>query len=110
MKKAQKLTTLNKQQHSSFAKTLVRKFGARKNSHKWKWDKIVTTDFSGISTIEGIHNSKNDVFYGEDSSELSADLKEAPIVKYRSDVMFSSAITTKSLILQDGPINFTQWL
>ncbi|CAF1042510.1 unnamed protein product [Rotaria sordida] len=36
--------------------------------------------------------------------------REASIVKYPSGVMFWGAITTKGLILQDGPINFTQWL
>ncbi|CAF1408385.1 unnamed protein product [Rotaria sordida] len=110
LKKAQKLTTSNKQQRVSCAKKLIRKFGARKNDHKWQWDKIVNTDISGIFTIEGFHNSKNDVIYAEESSEIPADLREASIVKYPSGVMFWGAITTKGLISQDGPINFTQWL
>ena len=34
---------------------------------KWQWDKIVNTDFSGVLTVEGFHNRKNDVVYAEDS-------------------------------------------
>ena len=56
------------------------------------------------------YNSKNDVIYAEDSSEISADLREASLVKYPSGVIFWGAIITKDLILQDGPINITQWL
>ncbi|CAF1307494.1 unnamed protein product [Rotaria sordida] len=80
------------------------------NTSLTQWDKIVNTDFSGIFTIEGFHNSKNDVIYAEEPSEIPADLREASIVKYPSGVMFWGAITTKGLISQDGPINFTQWL
>ncbi|CAF3929933.1 unnamed protein product [Rotaria sp. Silwood1] len=52
---------------------------------------------------------KNDVIYAEDPSEIPVDLREASIVKYPTGVMFWNAITTKGLIPQDGPINFTQW-
>ncbi|CAF3943111.1 unnamed protein product [Rotaria sp. Silwood1] len=61
------------------------------------------------NNIEGFHNSKNDVIYAEDPSEIPVDLREASIVKYPTGVMFWNAITTKGLIPQDGPINFTQW-
>lgn len=110
LRKAQKLTTLNKQQRVTCAKKLIRKFGTRKNGQKWQWDKVVNTDFSGIFTIEGFRNSKNDVIYAEHSSEIPADLRGASVVKFPSGVMFWGAISTKGLIPQSCPINFTQWL
>ncbi|CAF4808444.1 unnamed protein product, partial [Rotaria socialis] len=72
--------------------------------------KLVNTDFSGIFTIEGFHNNKNDVIYAEESSEIPANLREAPMTKYSSGVMFWGGICTKGLIPHDGPINVTQWL
>ncbi|CAF1385316.1 unnamed protein product [Rotaria sordida] len=110
LKKAQKLIASNKQRRVTCAKKLIRKFGARKNGPKWEWNKIVNTDFSGIFTIEGFHNSKNVVIYVEDSSEISANLIEAPMLKHPNGVMFWGGICTKGLIPHDGPINFTEWL
>ena len=72
------------------AQKLIKRFGAKENSSKWKWSKIVNTDFSGIFAIEGIHNSKNNVIY--------ADLREALVVKYPNGIMFWGAITTKGLV------------
>ncbi|CAF3988978.1 unnamed protein product [Rotaria sordida] len=63
-----------------------------------------------IFTTKGFHNSKNNVIYAEDSSEIPADLREAPMLKYPKGVMFWSGICTRGLILHDGPNNFTQWL
>ncbi|CAF1239863.1 unnamed protein product [Rotaria sordida] len=79
------------------------------NFKKMKWNEIVNTDFSGIFTTEGFHNSKNNVINAEDSSEIPADLREAPMLKYPKGVMFWSGICTRGLILHDGPNNFTQW-
>ncbi|CAF0915595.1 unnamed protein product [Didymodactylos carnosus] len=110
LKKAQKLTTLNTQQRVSCAKKLIQKFGPRKNGQKWQWNKIINTDFSGILTIEGFRNNENDVIYAEHSSEIPADLREASVVKFPSGVMFLGAISTKGLIPQSCPFNFTQWL
>ncbi|CAF3710301.1 unnamed protein product [Rotaria sp. Silwood1] len=80
---------------------------ARITDPKWRWIKIVNTNFSGIFTIEDFQNSKNDVAYAEDASEIPADLREAPKVKYPSDVMFWGTIYTKSLVPNDSQINFT---
>lgn len=70
----------------------------------------MNTDFSGIFTIEGTQNSKNNVIYAEDSSEIPADLREASAIKFPNGVMFWGAITTKDLVPRDGPINVTHWL
>ncbi|CAF3056725.1 unnamed protein product [Rotaria socialis] len=110
LRKAQKLTTVNKERRVACAKRLIRKYGARKTNSKWQWTKLVNTDFSGIFTIEGFHNNKNDVIYAEESSEIPANLREAPMTKYPSGVMFWGGICTKGLIPHDGPINVTQWL
>lgn len=79
LRKAQKLSTINKERRVACAKQLIKKFGARKTNSKWQWNRIINTDFSGISTMEGFHNSKNDVVYAEDSSEIPDDLRAASI-------------------------------
>ncbi|CAF1211122.1 unnamed protein product, partial [Didymodactylos carnosus] len=91
-------------------KKLIRKFGTRKSGQKWQWHKIINTDFSGIFTIEGFWNTKNDVIYAEHSSEIPADLREALVVKFPSGVMLWGAISSKGLMPQSCPINFTQLL
>ncbi|CAF3138914.1 unnamed protein product [Rotaria sp. Silwood2] len=110
LRKAQKLSRMKRVRRVACAKQLIKKFGARKARSKWQWNRIINTDFSGIFTIEGYYNSKNDVVYAENSSEISPDLRNASISKYPVGVMFWGAICTKGLIPQDGPINFTQWL
>ena len=110
LRKAQKLSTINKERRVTCAKQLIKKFGARKTNSKWEWNRIINTDFSGIFTVEGFYNSKNDVVYAEDSSEIPADLRAASRSKYPAGIMFWGAICTKGLIPQNGPINFTQWL
>ncbi|CAF4655107.1 unnamed protein product [Rotaria sp. Silwood2] len=110
LRKAQKLSRMKRVRRVACAKQLIKKFGARKARSKWQWNRIINTDFSGIFTIEGYYNSKNDVVYAENSSEISPDLRNASISKYLVGVMFWGAICTKGLIPQDGPINFTQWL
>ncbi|CAF3310887.1 unnamed protein product [Rotaria sp. Silwood2] len=110
LRKAQKLSRMKRVRRVACAKQLIKKFGARKARSKWQWNRIINTDFSGIFTIEGYYNSKNDVVYAENSSEISPNLRNASISKYPVGVMFWGAICTKGLIPQDGPINFTQWL
>ncbi|CAF1650194.1 unnamed protein product, partial [Didymodactylos carnosus] len=110
LRKAQKLSTINKEQRVACAKQLIKKVSARKTNSKWEWSRIINTDFSGIFTIEGFYNSKNDVVYAEDSSEISADLRAASRSKYPAGIMFWGGICTKGLIPQNGPVNFTQWL
>ncbi|CAF1533787.1 unnamed protein product [Adineta steineri] len=110
LRKAQKLSTVNKERRVACTKQLIKKFGERKTKLKWQWNRIINTDFSGIFTMEGFYNSKNDVVYAKNSSEIPADLRNASISKYPVGVMFWGAICSKGLIPQDGPINFTQWL
>jgi hypothetical protein len=110
LRKAQKLSRMNKVRRVACAKHLIKKFGARKARSKWQWNRIINTDFSGIFTVEGYYNSKNDVVYAENSSEIPPDLRNASISKYPVGVMFWDGICTQGLIPLDGPINFTQWL
>ncbi|CAF3028008.1 unnamed protein product [Rotaria sp. Silwood2] len=72
-----------------------------KNDPKQQWCKIVNPDFSEIFTIEGFQNSKNDIVYAEDPSEISAQLRETQKVKYPSGVILWDAICTNGLIPND---------
>lgn len=108
-RKAQKLTAANRVKRVECAKKLRKKFGAIKN-YKWKWNKVVNTDFSGIFTYQPFQNSKNDVVYAYNADEIPSELREAPREKYPKGIMFWGGISSFGLIPKSGPINFTQWL
>ncbi|CAF1202171.1 unnamed protein product [Rotaria sordida] len=59
---------------------------------------------------EDIQNSKDNVLYTEDPSEIPVTLIGTPKIKYPSNVIFWGRISMKGLILSDGSINFTEWL
>ena len=86
-RKVQTLTPANPQKRVECAKKLRLKFGSIKN-HKWKWDKVINTDFSGIFTFQAFQNRKNDVIYAENVDEIPAELREAPKDKYPKGAMF----------------------
>lgn len=108
-RKSQKFTEENKIKRVACAKNLREKYGVNPR-RKWKWDKIVNTDFSGIFTFEAFQNSKNDVIYAKNTAEIPASLRNAPKDKYPKGVMFWGGICSLGLIPKSGPINFTKYL
>ncbi|CAF3557640.1 unnamed protein product [Rotaria sp. Silwood1] len=85
-RKSQKLSDIDKKNRVKCAKALRSKLGVRKNSNKWRWNRIVNCDFSGLFTFQGFQNKRNDGVWARE------------------------AISSQGLIPSRAPINVTQWL
>ena len=97
-------------QEEEVAKALRSKFGIRKNSKKWKWNRVVNSDFSGLFTLQGFQNRRNDGVWAREGEEIEASLINAQTDKFRKGILFWGAISSQGLIPSRAPINVTQWL
>lgn len=86
------------------------KFGIIKNSNKWKWNRIVNCDFSGLFTLQGFQNRRNDGVWAREGEEIEANLINTQMDKFQKGIMFWGAISSQGLIPSQAPINVTQWL
>ncbi|CAF0857474.1 unnamed protein product [Rotaria sp. Silwood1] len=109
-KKSQKLTVNNKIRRVECTKRLLLKYGIRKQAKKWKWDRIVNTDFSGKFTLEPFQNRRNDGIWAEEGEEIPSSLINAPTEKFQKGIIFWGAISSQGLIPATAPINLTEWL
>ncbi|CAF3709104.1 unnamed protein product [Rotaria sp. Silwood1] len=109
-RKAQKLTDIDKLKRIKCAKILRTKFGITKKSKKWKWNRVVNCDFSGVFPLQGFQNKKNDGVWVEKYEEIEADLLNAETNKFQQGIIFWGAISSQGLIPSNAPINVTEWL
>ena len=110
MKKSQNLSIQNKLRRVECAKRLRLKFGVRPRAAKWKWNRIVNTDFSGKFTLQPFRNRRNDGVWAEEGEEIPKSLIHAPTDKFQKGIIFWGAISSKGLIPSKAPINLTEWL
>ncbi len=87
-KKSQKLSEVDKKRRTKCAKVLKSKFGIRKNSNKWKWNRVVNCDFSGLFTLQGFQNRRNDGVWTREGEEIEANLINAQMDKFQKGIMF----------------------
>jgi transposase len=109
-KKSQRLTNQNKIKRIACAKQLRSKFGVRRSTKDWKWDRIVNTDFSGKFTLQPFRNVRNDGIWAEDNEVIPPSLIHAPREKFQKGIIFWGAISCYGLIPAGAPINLTEWL
>ena len=109
-KKSQKLSDIDKTKRIKCAKALRSKSGIRKNSNKWRWDRSVNCDFSGLFTFQGFQNRRNDGVWARGGEEIEADLINAQTDKSQKGIILWGAISLQGLIPSRAPINLAQWL
>ncbi|CAF4663029.1 unnamed protein product [Rotaria sp. Silwood2] len=109
-RKSQKLTEDNKTRRVICAKQLRMKFGVEKKAHKWKWNRLVNTDFSGKFTLLPFQNKRNDDIWAEEGEVVPPVLINAPTDKFKKGIIFWGGISSHGLIPARAPINFTEWL
>jgi transposase len=109
-RKSQKLTDDNKIRRVICAKQLRMKFGVNKKAQKWKWNRIVNTDFSGKFTFLPFQNKRNDGIWAEEGEVVPPVLINAPTDKFQKGIIFWGGISSYGLIPARAPINFTEWL
>ncbi|CAF1523861.1 unnamed protein product, partial [Rotaria sordida] len=107
-RKAQKLTDTDTLKRIKCAKRLQTKFGITKKSKKWKWNRVVNCDFSGVFPLQGFQNKKNYGLWAEKYEEIEADLLNAETNKFQQGVIFWGAISSQGLIPSNAPINVTE--
>lgn len=86
------------------------KFGVDKKVRKWKWNRIVNTDFSGKFTLLPSQNKRNDGIWAEEDEVVPSVLINALTDKFRKGIIFWGGISSYGLIPAHAPINFTDWL
>jgi hypothetical protein len=77
---------------------------------KWKWDRIVNTDFSGKYTLLPFQNKRNDGIWAARDEPISPSLINVPSDKFEKGVIFWGAISSLGLIPAGAPINFSKWI
>ncbi|CAF4568840.1 unnamed protein product [Rotaria sp. Silwood2] len=93
MKKAQKLTNIDKLTRVKCAKRLRKKFGVRKNCNKRKWNRVINCDFSRLFTLQSFHNKKNNAVCAAEGEEFEPDLIHAETDKFQKGILFWGAIS-----------------
>ncbi|CAF4657986.1 unnamed protein product [Rotaria sp. Silwood2] len=86
------------------------KFGVEKKAHKWKWNWVVNTDFSGKFTLLPFQNKRNDGIWAEEGEVVPSVLINGPTDKFRKGILFWGEISSHGLIPARAPISFTEWL
>ncbi|CAF4332446.1 unnamed protein product [Rotaria sp. Silwood2] len=109
-RKSQKLSYQNKIDRVDCAKRLRSKFGVSRNAKKWKWDRVVNTDFSGVFILQPFQNNRNDGIWAEENEAIPSSLINAPTDKFKKGIIFWGAISSNGLIPVDAPISLTKWL
>ena len=107
-RKSQKLTVSSKIRRLECTKQLRTRFGIRKQAKKWKWDRVVSTDFSGKFTLQPFQNRRNNGIWAEEGEELPLSVIHAPTDKFQKCIIFCGAISSRELIPATAPINFTE--
>ena len=106
------MTKNNKIRRVICAKQLRIKFGVKKNTKKWKWNRVVNTDFSGKFTLQPFQNRRNDGIWAEENEPIPPLLINAPTDKFEKGVIFGVPfhhldlfLLVYQLIFQDGCIS-----
>ena len=108
--KAQKLTDINKAKRVQCIKRLRTKFGFRKNLNKWKWNRVLNCDFSGLFPLQGFQNKRNDGVWVNEGEEVDANLLNTQTDKFQGGIVFWDAMSSQGLIPPNAPINVSEWL
>ncbi|CAF1189010.1 unnamed protein product [Rotaria sordida] len=92
------------------AKKLRMKYGVKKNAKKWKWSRIINTDFSRKFTLDPFRNKRNDDIWAEENEPVPLSLINASTHKFEKEILFWGAISSFGLIPARAPINLSKWL
>ena len=84
-----------------FGKWFLQNFGS--DGTKGKWLKFVNTDFSAYVRTEPHHNTKNDVVYSKDKSDIR-ELLANKEKKFAPGVMLWGGISSKGLVPPSAPL------
>ena len=68
------------------------KFGVRKEAQKWKWYRVVNTDFSGKFTLQPFQNRRNGGIWAEKGEIVPPVLINAPRDKFQKGILFWGAM------------------
>ena len=108
-RKSQKLSEQNKLDRVKYAKILRKRFGVKKNTNNYKWNRVINTDFSGKFGLQPGKNPHNEGVYAYDRKELGS-TGVSQQQKFEKGAMLWGGISSLGLIPPNAPINFTKWL
>jgi hypothetical protein len=88
-------------------------WNSRERAKKWKWDRVISTDFSGKFTLQPFHNRRNDGIWAEEGEEMRPlYLIHAPTNKFQKGIIFGEQFhhmgsfeLQLKLILPNGCVN-----
>lgn len=87
-KKSQKLNDYDKSKRVKCAKLLRHKLGVRKNSKKYKWNRVVNSDFSGLFALQGFHNQRNNGVWGDEGEPIETNVIHRRTEKFPRETIF----------------------
>ena len=113
-RKCQRLTQQHKDERVKSAIYLRQKYGVRPESKRYKWDKVVITDFSAPIRCRRKLNGQNDGIWINNDTDMKTEevkvLVNKGFEKYSKGMMLFGGICGEGLIPRDGPIDFSSWL